>query len=136
MRRRSEKRLFSVTWNGITFVNFSSRKRTALEIVETDRIYALCPGNKIAVSRSDSLFKAMTSETGCISSGLPGALYLLGVIDTDVLHSMQVEIKKREQRNQRSREIRDLKNAIEETGLFTQEEQEKAIKEFYPDWNK
>lgn len=120
----------SVTWHGFTFVPITARKRQAKAAIHNGRIFILCPDNKIAVD-SESLFKYGEPREPKLFAE---AIFKFGLVDLGGYNELLEIVKKQEEKNWRSRCIRDLKDSIEETGIETSTAQDKAIREFYPEW--
>jgi hypothetical protein len=133
-KMRSQDKKYSVVWQGITFVTFSARPRATIKVVELDRVYALCPGNKVAVTNLSGLFPMDATPTPSSYSSLPEALRRLGLIGEDVENDMRTSLTKNTEREERRRSARDLMDSLEYLKIDASSQQEKIIREFYPDF--
>lgn len=90
-----------------------------------DYVYALCPGNKIAVAASRLSLNHLAGNTHIIN-----ALDHLGLLDAAKREELSTEFLKQRERMDRDRQIRDLKYALDEfPGLALSVEQRELLSE-------
>lgn len=119
------KERFSFAYQGFLFVPITTRPRMATKVVNLNRIYILCPGNRIAVDSSCSLFTSRDPDT----YELPRALLAFGLITQERCDGLINEYTANSESRERRRNIRDLKEALAILDLTPDKEQAKLIEE-------